>query len=255
MLLTIDIGNTNIHFGMHAGEDWCCSWRARTVADKMADEYAVLLRTFFAESDLQFQDVKGVIIASVVPPLTPTFTQICERYLNQTPLMVGPGIKTGIQILVDNPHEVGADRVVNAAAANQLYGGPAIVIDFGTSTNFDIINPNGDYIGGIIATGIGLSHDALVSRAAKLIKVDLKPPPSSIGRNTVHAMQSGLFLGYIAMIEGLVARVRVDLQSPQAKVIATGGLASLFAQHTDVIQEINPNLTLDGLRIIWEFNR
>lgn len=255
MLLAIDIGNTNIHFGMHDGQEWCCAWRSRTVHDKTGDEYAVLLRNFFAEGSLTFADVDAVVMACVVPALTGTFIGMCQRYLGQTPLNVGPGVKTGVQVLVDNPREVGADRVVNAAAAHKLYGGPAMVVDFGTSTNFDVINADGDFIGGVIAAGIGISHDALVNRAAKLLKVELAPPPSAIGRNTVHAMQSGLFLGYIAMIEGLVARVKHDLGDPQAKVIATGGLATLVNEHTDVIDTIAPNLTLDGLRIVWELNR
>ncbi len=255
MLLAIDVGNTNIHFGLYAGGDWCCTWRARTVPLKMSDEYAVLLRNFFTESDLHFSDVTGVVLASVVPDLTGTMIQMAERYLKQPTLNVGPGVRTGIRVLLDNPREVGADRVVNAAAVKALYGGPAIVIDFGTATTWDVINPDGDYVGGAIAPGIGLAHDALVSRAARLLKVDLRPPPSAIGHNTIHAMQSGLFYGYVAMIEGLVARLQAELAGGPARVIATGGLAPLFAEHTPVIQQIAPHLTLEGLRIIWELNQ
>jgi type III pantothenate kinase len=255
MLLTIDVGNTNIHFGLHTGSDWCCTWRARTVPLKMSDEYAVLLRNFFREGDLEFGDVTGVVMASVVPDLTPTMITMSERYLKQTPLNVGTGVKTGIRVLLDNPREVGADRVVNAAAVKKLYGGPAIVLDFSTSTNWDVINADGDYLGGAIAPGIGIAHDALVSRAARLLKVDLKPPPAAIGKNTIHAMQSGLFFGYVGMIEGVIARIKAELKLPGVRVIATGGLADLFAAHTDVIDEIAPNLTLEGLRIIWEMNR
>jgi type III pantothenate kinase len=255
MLLAVDIGNTNIHVGLWNGTVWVQSWRARTIAEKMADEYAVLLRNFFAERELGFDDVTGVVMASVVPPLTPTFLELCEQRMGCTPLNVEPGVRTGIRVLVDNPSEVGPDRVVNSAAVQKLYGGPAIVIDLGTATTFDIINADGDYIGGVIATGILLAHDALVSRAARLRKVELTAPPTVIGRNTVHAMQSGLFLGYIAMIEGLVARIKHELNAPGTKVIATGGLSALFTQHTDVIDEIAPNLTLDGLRIIWEMNQ
>jgi type III pantothenate kinase len=255
MLLAIDIGNTNIHFGLWDGAVWVQTWRARTIAEKMADEYAVLLCSFFAEQDLSFADVTGVVMASVVPALTSTFVELCEQRLERTPLNVGPGVRTGIRIMVDNPSEVGPDRVVNSAAAHELYGGPAIVIDLGTATTFDIINEDGDYIGGVIATGIRLAHDALVNRTARLRKVELIPPPTVVGRNTVHAMQSGLFLGYIAMIEGLVARIKRELAALDARVIATGGLSALFTQHTDVIDEIAPNLTLDGLRIIWELNQ
>ena len=255
MLLAIDIGNTNVHFGLHTGTDWCCTWRARTVHNKMSDEYAVLLRNFFEEHGFEFADVEAVAMASVVPNLTPTFIEMADRYLKRPPLTVEPGVKTGVQILVDNPHEVGPDRVVNAAAVRELYGGPAVVIDFGTATTYDVIDEEGNYIGGAIAPGIGLAHDALVSRTARLIKVELVPPPSSIGRSTVQAMQCGLFLGYVAMIEGLVARLKTDMQTPDAKVIATGGLAPLFAEHTTVIELIAPNLTLEGLRIVWELNR
>lgn len=254
MLLAIDIGNTNIHFGLWDGQDWQRTWRARTIADKMADEYGALLRSFFEECDLKLGDVAGVVMASVVPALTPTFFELCERYLGHRPLNVEPGVRTGIRIMVDNPHEVGPDRVVNAAAVHQLYGGPAIVTDFGTATTFDIIDAKGDYTGGVIATGIRLAHDALVSHAARLHKVELAPPPSVIGRNTIHAMQSGLFIGYIAMTEGLVARIKQAMDAPEAKVIATGGLAPLVAQHTDVVEMLAPNLTLDGLRIIWALN-
>lgn len=257
MLLAIDIGNTNIHFGIFKldAQDWCCSWRAHTVHHKMSDEYAVLLRNFFEEQALTFADVSAVVMASVVPPLTPTFIEMSERYLKQPPLNVTALNVPGIKVLLDNPQEAGADRVVNSIAARELYGAPAIVIDFGTATTWDVIDAEGNFMGGIIAPGIGLAHDALVSRAARLVKVDLLPPPAAIGRNTVHAMQSGLFLGYVAMIEGLVARIKDELADPETRVIGTGGLAPLFAQHTSVIQEIAPNLTLDGLRLIWQMQR
>lgn len=266
MLLTIDVSNTAIHFGVHTGADWCCTWHARAVALKMSDEYAVLLRNFFRETDLHFSDVTGVVMASVVPDLTATMTQMSERYLKQTPLNIGPGVKTGIRVLIDNPREVGPDRVVNAAAVKALYGGPAIVIDFSTSTNWDVINSEGDYLGGAIAPGIGVAHDALVSRAARLLKVDLKPPPAAIGKNTIHAMQSGLFFGYVGMIEGMLERIKGEMaghlsepgqgiDGKGVKVIATGNLAELFAEHTTMIDELAPNLTLEGLRIIWELNQ
>jgi type III pantothenate kinase len=264
MLLAIDIGNTNIHLGLRdltpegaplEPGGWHSTWRAQTVADRMADEYAALLRSLFEDNGYSLADVRGVAMASVVPALTVTFIEMCEHYLGQTPLNVEPGIRTGVRIMLDNPHEVGADRVVNAAAVQRFYGGPAIVVDFGTATTFDVINREGDYLGGAISPGIRLAHDALVGRAARLLKVDLKPPPSPIGHNTVQAMQSGLFLGYVAMIEGLVARIREALGEPEARVIATGGLAPLFAEHTSIIEQIALNLTLDGLCVIWELNR
>lgn len=253
MLLAIDIGNTNIHFGLYAGGEWCCSWRARTVHQKMGDEYAVLLRNFFQESQLTFADISGVVMASVVPALTHTFIQMSRRYLRHDPLNIDSTTPLGLKILIDTPREAGPDRLCNAAAARSLFGGPAAVIDFGTSTNFDVINVDGDYIGGVIATGIGLTHDALVSRAARLTSVDLVPPPSVIGSNTIHAMQSGLFLGYVAMVEGLVSRIRKTL-GKETRMIATGGLAPLIADQTDCIDQIEPNLTLEGMRIVWELN-
>ena len=257
MLLAIDIGNTNIHFGMYLLEakDWCCSWRAHTVHEKMSDEYAVLLRNFFEEHELTFDDVKAVVMASVVPALTPTFAEMSSRYLKQEALNVTALNVPGIKVLLDNPQEAGADRVVNAVAVRELYGTPAVVIDFGTATTWDVIDAEGNFLGGIIAPGIGLAHDALVTRAARLVKVDLLPPPHVIGRNTVHAMQSGLFLGYVAMIEGLVARIKAEMNLPGTKVIATGGLAPLFMEHTPIIEHVALTLTLEGLRIIWELNQ
>ncbi len=255
MLLAFDIGNTNIHLGLYQNGAWARTWRARTVAEKMPDEYAVLVHSFFDQTGLSFDAVDSVIVSSVVPPLAGTFVELSERYFRATPLVVGaPGVEVGVRLEVDHPAEVGADRIVNAAAVQRLYGGPAIVIDFGTATTFDVVTASGAYAGGVIAPGIGVSHDALVARAAKLYKVELAPPPSPIGRNTVHAMQSGLFLGYVAMVEGMVARLRAAMGEPAAQVIATGGLAPLFADHTEVIERIAPLLTLDGLRIIYELN-
>lgn len=257
MLLAIDIGNTNIQYGLYdrAAGVWCCAFRAQTVHHRMADEYAVLLRSFLAEAGFTFADVEAVVMASVVPALTQPFIDLCERYLQHTPLNVRSGVtNAGVRILLDQPLSAGADRIANAAAVKALYGGPAIVVDFGTSTNFDVINRDGDFIGGAIAIGIGLAHDALVSRAAQLYKVELVAPPSAIGRNTIHAMQSGLFLGYVSMIEGLIARLKAALDQPDTRVIATGGLAPLFREHIPAIDALTPTLTLDGLRIIWELN-
>ncbi len=253
-ILAIDIGNTNIHLGLWHSGSWQLSWRARTVTDKMPDEYAVLVRNFLSSADLGYQAITGVIIGSVVPPLTSAFADLTRRYFHIQPLIVTNKTHTGIHIDIDQPEQAGADRIVNAAAVKALYGGPAIVIDFGTATTFDVISAQGAYQGGAIAPGIGLAHDALVSRAARLHKVDLEPPPNPIGRNTIHAMQSGIFWGYVALVEGMVTRIKAAMDTEQIKVIATGGLAPLFDEHTDVIDLIAPELTLDGLRIIYELN-
>lgn len=255
MLLAIDIGNTNVHMGLWQDGSWALSWRARTVPDKMPDEYAVLVRNFLSDADLGYRAISGVVIGSVVPALTPAFVELVETYMGHHPLVITNETPMGIKIAIDQPEQAGADRLVNAAAVVALYGAPAIVIDFGTATTFDVVSADGAYCGGAIAPGIGIAHDALVSRAARLHKVDLFPPPSPIGRNTIHAMQSGIFWGYVSLVEGLVARLKTALDEPAVKVIATGGLAPLFSQHTQVIDRIAPELTLDGLRIIYEMNR
>lgn len=254
-VMAIDIGNTNIHFGLWHDNSWALSWRARTVADKMPDEYAVLVRNFLNDADLGYRAVTGVVISSVVPALTAVFVELVEHYMGHHPLVVTNQTPMGIKIAIDQPEQAGADRLVNAAAVVALYGGPAIVIDFGTATTFDVISKDGAYCGGAIAPGIGIAHDALVSRTARLHKVDLFPPPSPIGTNTIHAMQSGIFWGYVALVEGLVVRIKKAMGDEHIKVIATGGLAPLFNEHTDVIEMIAPELTLDGLRIIYEMNR
>lgn len=260
-LLAIDIGNTNIHLGLWKDHTWAISWRARTVADKMPDEYAVLLRNFLSSADMTYSDITGVIIGSVVPPLTVSFVEMIQRYVKIEPLVVTSRTNTGVEVAIDQPEQAGADRIINAAAVAKLYPNtPAVVIDFGTATTFDVISASGQYRGGAITTGIRVAHDALVSRAARLHKIDLVPPPSPIGGNTIHAMQSGLFLGYVAMIEGMTTRIVAAMHESgmtdgkPVKVIATGGLAPIFAQHTSAIQEIVPELTLDGLRIIYEIN-
>jgi type III pantothenate kinase len=260
-LLAVDIGNTNIHIGLLRDGHWAISWRARTVAEKMPDEYAMLLRNLLRTADLDFDAVDDVIIGSVVPLLTSAFVELAQRYLKVEPLVVTHEINTGVRIAIDQPEQAGADRIINSAAVVALYGGPAIVVDFGTATTFDIVSADGAYCGGAIAPGIMLAHDALVSRAARLHKVDLLPPPSPIGANTIHAMQSGLFWGYVALIEGMVARLkaamgeRFSVPAQTIKVIATGGLAPLFNAHTPVIDIIAPELTLEGLRAIYALNR
>lgn len=254
-LLAVDIGNTNIHLGLWRQNTWQLSWRARTVSDKTADEYGVLVRNFLSSADIGYNAITGVVISSVVPVLTPVFDELVKRYFHFDPLIVNSQTNIGIKIDVDYPEQAGSDRYVNAAAVVALYGGgPAIVIDFGTSTNFDIVSADNNYIGGAIAPGIGVAHDALVNRAARLHKIDLVPPPDAIGRNTIHAMQSGIFLGYVGLIEGLTKRIKASLNAPEVKVIATGGLAVLFNQHTDIFDLIVSELTLDGLRVIYDLN-
>ncbi len=254
-LLAIDIGNTNIHMGLWRG-NWDLNWRAQTVSAKMPDEYAVLLRSYLRSSSLDLDAVHHVVIASVVPPLTSAFVELTRHYLKVDPLVISTHINTGIKVDIDYPEQVGADRIVNAAAVHKLYGGPAIVVDLGTATTFDVVSKAGNYIGGSIAPGIGIAMEALVGRTAQLYKVALEPPPSPVGRNTTHAMQSGLFWGYVGLIEGLVARLREAMpDGTEAKIIATGGLSALFREHTCVIQEIAPFLTLDGMRILYDLNR
>lgn len=254
MLLAIDIGNTNIHLGLWQADSWALSWRARTVTDKMPDEYAVLVRNFLNSAEIGWRAITGVVISSVVPPLTRAFVELTERYTHLKPLVVTHQVKTGIKVAIDQPEQAGADRIVNSAAVAALYGGPAIVIDFGTATTFDVISKDNEYCGGAIAPGINLAHDALVSRAARLHKIDLVPPPDPIGKNTIHAMQSGIFWGYVSLVEGLVKRIKESMGDESIQVIATGGLAVLFNEHTQVIDRIASELTLDGLRIIYELN-
>ena len=254
MLLAIDIGNTNIAVGVFEGEKLMANWRLGTDVHKLADEYAALLSNLLALRSLQFSDIDKAIISSSVPPLVTTFEELCRRYFEVSPMVVGSGIKTGVRINIDNPREVGPDRVVNVAAAHHLYDGQLIVIDLGTATTFDAVSDEGDYMGGAIAPGIVISAEALFERAAKLPRVELIRPKKSIGRNSVSAMQSGIIFGYVGLIEGIVARMRRELGEP-VKVIATGGLADIIAEETGVIDALEPDLTLLGLRLIHDLNR
>jgi len=253
MLYTIDIGNTNITIGVYDGDERTASWRIATNHERMPDEYGIQMLDFLVHAGYTKEDLHGVALASVVPPLTSAISQACKRYLGMNPFVVDAGIKTGVRILYDDPRSVGADRIVDAAAVQKLYGGPACVVDFGTATTFDAISRDGDYMGGAISPGIGIAAKALFQRTAKLPRVDLKRPPAVIGRNTVHAMQSGLLYGYVGLVEGLVARFREEL-GPEMKVIGTGGLAVLIASETDNIDILAPWLTLDGLRILYDMN-
>jgi type III pantothenate kinase len=253
MLLTIDIGNTNITLGLYQGKTLGPRWRLATVHDRMPDEYGLQFIGLLAHAGHDPAELTGICLASVVPPLTGRIIEACRHYIHQDALVVDAGVKTGVRIRYEDPRAVGADRIVDAAAVQQLYGGPACVVDFGTGTTFDAISGEGDYLGGAIAPGIGIAAEALFMHTAKLPRVDLLRPPSVIGRNTVHAMQSGLLFGYVCLVEGMVARFRGEL-GPDMKVIATGGLAEIVARETDVFQIIAPWLTLDGLRIVWELN-
>ncbi|MCL4269486.1 MAG: type III pantothenate kinase [Anaerolineales bacterium] len=254
MLLTIDIGNTNLTLGLYEGGKLEAHWRLATDHNRMPDEYGLQFLGVLQNVGKTLTDITGVSLASVVPPLTGRVIQACREYLKQEPLVVDAGIKTGIKIRYEDPRAVGADRVCDAVAVMKLYGGPACVVDFGTATTFNAITKDGEYLGGAITAGINLAAEALFTRAAKLPRIDLQVPPSVIGRNTVHAMQSGLLFGYVSMVEGMVARFRSELGSDM-KVIATGGLAEVVAKETKVINFISPWLTLEGLRLIWELNR
>ena len=254
MLLTIDIGNTNLTLGLYEGDKLGAHWRLATDHNRMPDEYGLQFLGLLQNAEKTLSEITGISLASVVPPLTGRVIQACREYLKQEPLVVDAGIKTGIKIRYEDPKAVGADRVCDAVAVMKLYGGPACVVDFGTATTFNAITKDGEYLGGAITAGINLAAEALYTRAAKLPRIDLQVPPSVIGRNTVHAMQSGLLFGYVSMVEGMVARFRSELGSDM-KVIATGGLAEIVAKETREINIIAPWLTLDGLRIIWELNQ
>jgi type III pantothenate kinase len=254
MLLAIDIGNTNLTLGLYNGDNLGRHFRLATDHARMPDEYGLQFLGLLQNAGRTVAELTGVVLASVVPNLTGRVIQACREYLKQEPLVVDAGVKTGIRIRYEDPKAVGADRVADAVAVVKLYGGPACVIDFGTATTFNAVTKEGDYLGGAITAGVNLATEALFTHAAKLQRIDLQRPPSVIGRNTVHAMQSGLLFGYVSMVEGMVARFRSELGS-EMKVIATGGLAEVVSKETDVIDIISPWLTLDGLRIIWELNQ
>jgi len=254
MLLTIDVGNTNVTIGLYEGETLSNHWRLATDHNRMPDEYGLQFLGLLQNAERTRDALTGVSLSSVVPPLTGRVIQACREYLKQEALVVDTGVKTGIRIRYEDPRAVGADRICDAVAVMHYYGGPACVIDFGTATTFNALTKEGDYLGGAITAGVNLAAEALFTHAAKLPRMDLQRPPSVIGRNTVHAMQSGLLFGYVSMVEGMVDRFRAEL-GPEMTVVATGGLAELVAKETSVINHIAPWLTLDGLRLIWERNR
>jgi type III pantothenate kinase len=270
MLLALDVGNTNTVLGLYRltaessapaatgaraeERELVAHWRVTTHRTQTSDEYGVLLVNLFQMSRISVEEVHHIIISSVVPPVESTLRRVCDKYFHVQPLFVEPGIKTGMPMLIDNPTELGADRLVNAIAAYERYGGPCIVVDFGTATTFDVISAQGEYLGGAISPGLGISADALFSRAARLGRVDIKRPAKVIGTNTVTHLQSGLYYGYIGLVDGILERMIAELGA-QARVIATGGLARQISEDSRFIAQIDDMLTLDGLRILFDRNR
>lgn len=254
MLLAVDIGNTNIKLGIFEGDKLEATWNLATDTHTTPDEYGAVLLNLMERKEILPSTVAGVVLCGVVPPLLHTFMQLCKKYLNTKPLVVEAGVKTGMRICLDNPREVGPDRVVGAVAAQNLYGQPLIVIDLGTATTFDVVSKEGDYLGGAIAPGIAIASEALFARTAVLPRIELIRPRHVIGRNTISAMQSGIIFGYIDLIEGMIRRIEQELGS-KMKVVATGGQAYPFAEEITAIDVVNPNLTLIGLRLVYEMNK
>ena len=254
MLLVIDVGNSNIVLGVYRGEELLRHWRISTDKSRTSDEYGIVFQNLFTFASISFSQIRAIIISSVVPPLTGVLESLCRDFFSMPAYVVGPGIKTGMQIQYDNPREVGADRIVNAVAGFEKHRCPLIIVDFGTATTFDYVNAKGEYCGGAIAPGLAISLEALFQRASKLPRVDICRPPQAIAKNTVNSMQSGIFFGYVGLVDGIVERIRQESHE-QPRVIATGGLAGLIAPESKTIDEVDDFLTLDGLRILYERNR
>jgi type III pantothenate kinase len=252
-LLAIDAGNTNVVIGAYRDAKLIATWRTATDHDRTEDELAVTLEALLHQEGLSLTSIDALVLGSVVPPLTTAFSRLAERYLKGKAVVIGPGIKTGVRLRVDNPSEVGADRIANTLAAHRRYGGPVIVVDFGTTTNFDVVSAEGDFLGGSFAPGLEVSAETLFSRASRLFAVSLTPPKEAIGKNTADCLRSGLMFGYVGLVEGLLTRILAELPT-KAKVIATGGLASTIAPLTNKIEKVDDDLTLEGLRMLWELN-
>lgn len=254
MILAVDVGNTNIVLGIYEQRRLLHHWRLGTNRSATVDEYGIMVHNLFRFAGISEQAIEAVVISSVVPPLMFVLEELCLKYVKKKPLVVGPGIKTGLNIRIENPREVGADRIVNAVAGVELYGAPLIIVDFGTATTYDYIDDKGQLLGCAIAPGIGISTEALYEKAAKLPRIELVRPRSTVGRNTVAAMQAGIIFGYAGQVDGIVQRMREEFSS-SAKVIATGGLAGLIADESRTVETVNPLLTLQGLQLIYERNR